>query len=308
MPHFHNTASGKMVNARIHEKHWRKLPFQIQPAPEHFPVGTLFTVDCLDRDKGKVFEVRKIVQNSSRGYVLETTTPQEGAGSGPDAIFPEGMMESFHICHVNKILARGNGPLVIKYQYHVHHDAKHAAQTAEVLAVMKHEAEQGVPPKWRKGVWTPGHGPRSLKGYHVIQSYDVHAFAYLVFLASGRDSLRNVDYKEMMAHLVERHPEHVRDRGDWLEAFWFPKKWFKRWVRQNVNRFLCNLHEEQKREEEESNRMWDDVSDTMDDTPEWQPSEDEPKQPFPLTLAVEVPEQQEGDDDEANDDTFALHP
>lgn len=83
--------------------------------PEFFPEGTVFTASrvvarmCSEKLGPDVLVVRRVIQNDVNSYVIETTIPE---------ILPFGYEPEFfkiNIGHVERILVRGNGKMNVEY-------------------------------------------------------------------------------------------------------------------------------------------------------------------------------------------------
>jgi hypothetical protein len=215
----------------------------------HFPTGTLVRAsDVMKNNKSghplgdDVFEVQHMVINGAQSFVLVTNTPDNRE------VFGEGAMVSFHHDHVAEIVKRGMGPVVIEPQYH-----KSRILARDIYDDHDSEHQYIVDKLSNRGV-------RVTKNAYVFFTFESLKFGLLVNKILGDDSERSLDMSRMIQYLrFDSHPEWAFDiqLGDGLgEAWVMPKAKFKRWVKQNVNRFRVNLRAAQKAYDAEMDRIY----------------------------------------------------
>ena len=187
----------------------------------HFPVGTTFLVtDMIAKmyDGLKQFEVTGIVRNGATSYVLETTHTDEWTspiydddGKLTDKVKVEVRHTAINICHVEKIIKRGNGPVRLR--------------------------EAGVPFQAHSRDTGISKGKGSYASYYGLNRI-VRAIVDTCIPADAC-----VDIERLMMFINHNAAVRVQKLPFWggeLNIFRIRKKKLRRIVRQNINRFLLS--------------------------------------------------------------------
>ncbi len=202
--------------------------------PEHFPVGTVFELsqETLSRSMfhgdGPVRIVTGIVRNGVRSYALTTGIVREHTGE-----------EGFNIDHVARIIKRGDGPVLIDNSRYGTVFNEHHAEMIERSRITKPNEELGLRPR---------------KGYYVTADFRtiLHYEVSRVVPESA-----TVDY-ELLSGAVFKQAWYCDGKA---EYFWrgatICKKRLRRFVRQNVNRFMVNLHAAEKAYYREMDKLYE---------------------------------------------------
>lgn len=202
-----------------------ELGIQLKPSTltpklgsHHFPVGTIFRTNvdpCLGVRSGKEYEVKGIVRNDVRNFVLETTTFDVDLE----------MNIGLSICHVDKIVKRGTGPIVIcdsGFEKDFACDRINYIQNR--LEIDKHFAICS--------------GIKVRKNEFILSAFD---FPGLVWLFSEERLDCSIDQKRVLA-CVKKSSLFRKGKNNFDETYYIIKKdKFKKWVKQNINRFYCSL-------------------------------------------------------------------
>jgi hypothetical protein len=199
----------------------------------HFPVGTVFEINENVRFGRKAeYTVTGIARNGVRSYVLTTGEFREHTGE-----------QVYNIEHVKRVIRRGSGQVVIDHGYHgvgptsrekLLEEQRMMEITGPIFGGHDSDGEPKV-------IFTP-----RKRNYN---TGSLQAVLMLEIQKLGQPGL-TVDYSRMITALFNQSwcfP--VREK--WFQIVCVNKKRLRRWLRQNVNRFLCKLDELVKLEEEE---------------------------------------------------------
>jgi hypothetical protein len=214
--------NGLIGNPAIpHEKEDNKFTAQ------HFPKGTLVTVSTVISGMGvfhkslypSVFYITKVIQNGADSFVLETSTVVDSLTDPEDEAF------KFNMNHVDTIVMRGTGELVVeRFSYNKNRvDMLNAAHEFPDLA--------------RKNRWLT-HGAVELVRLMVSQL--------------PRREGAVVDNYRLASYLLDQSfvkevPVGKSYSGANVYLFSINKKRAKCFVKQNVNRFLSSAKKAQKK-------------------------------------------------------------
>lgn len=215
----------------------------------HFPVGTVFEINeaVQFNNPQTQFTVTGIYRNGAKSWVLETDTLREHTGYA-----------GYNIDHVKRIVSRGSGEVkLLSYR----HDEDPVVRLRKDQQMMEIQRPVNVR---RGGEEVCVFKPRK-------RNYNTGSMMTLLYLECHRLGMNPanswIDYKRMISHIFMQ---------TWCDQFaqnycqvtMVNKKRLRRWLKQNVNRFLTPLkvalkaeEEEQeeycKREMEELNREWE---------------------------------------------------
>lgn len=167
---------------------------QLKYDPAFFPEGTVVEVQTA-RAGQKTFTVHEVYRNGANSYVL---------GMKETCVSGKGIRRcTFHVNLVNRIVKRGDGPLVIQQD-----------QLQELLQPGRFD-----------GVSKKGH-------------YVEHAFHILTALLLKHCNIGNacVDFERMQ----EMFHKQLGKQSGHPGCFFYNKKKSKKWVKQNYNRFLIS--------------------------------------------------------------------
>lgn len=214
--------------------------------PEHFRIGTQVTVSkilaTMSNSGGmypSVFTIKGICKNGPGSFVLETTS-DDLAG-----FMPKGEKYKFNIDHVENIVSQGSGVIKIQSPWHIDY--------SEALEYVS----------------TDHYYPQYAKKNHWL----VYGGSMLITTLTDRLGIPNgalVDSGDFMDELLCQHFVKVIDTGAFgLRLYLINKKRAKRFVKQNINRFLSSAkvaQEEYDREMDNHyyNTMEEDLDDNLD--------------------------------------------
>lgn len=215
----------------------------------HFPVGTIFKIKedkFLGSLSGLELEVKEIIRNDVRSFVIESTTPDTRC-----VTFSEmGMNLSINICHVEKIIKRGTGPVLVS-------DLKSDKESVSERIEYTHD-------RLMKGKeYAKTFGVNVRKNEYILTGFDFEAMVWL--LSAGRfDSV--ADISRIMSY-VEKSSLFRKGSVQWMgDYFIIKKKAFKKWLKQNINRFYMSLDKLEKERDMLDQAMLDQELDMDDDT------------------------------------------
>ncbi len=188
----------------------------------HFPVGTVFEINEDVRFGGKAeYTVTGIARNGARSYVLKTGELRE-----------YGSEAAYNIEHVKRVLRRGPGEVVIDHSYHGV-GSSNRAKLSEEQRMM----EITRPVEVRLGhesicLFTP-----RKRNYN---TGSLHAILMLEIQKLDHPGLA-VDYQRMIDALCDQTwCTQVRERFVCVSCV--NRKRLRKWLKQNVNRFLRKLN------------------------------------------------------------------
>lgn len=188
--------------------------------PEHFPPGTQFTLSYIlasfytNAEYPSVFTVQGIVQNGPNSFILETTADDMQELS-------IGEKYSFNISHVENIVLRGKGPVKL-----------HVPQTRQISDV-----SVNFPALVKKGYWL------------------THGSSATIFGLTSRLTVPTgtvLDAEALNDQLMKQSfvKEAPRVAGYFPTLWLINKKRAKRFVKQNLNRFLSSAKQAQVKRDE----------------------------------------------------------
>lgn len=224
--------------------------------PELFPVGTVFRLNGDDpifrrRDDGVglIFTTKCVRRNGINSYVVETTTEQDRK------FFPDGMNYRYHLSHIEAIIERGDGPLVIDYGF--------GAEEAERLYKDVYEEQNS----WSR---LSGQGVKSSRThYQIFSIYTLVQHLKAKFLPDAHhcfDQERLINELMSQSFIKAIPSEKLSRFGTPIFTFHCaPKKRVDAWFKANINRFLINVKKAQKEYDQEMSRMMDMDMDAVDD-------------------------------------------
>lgn len=205
-------------------------------APEHFPSGTVFRLNdepSFQRYGNREFTVARVCRNGLNSYVLKTTTPHEHQDTFP------GMYHTFNIEHVEAIVQRGAGPVLIE------HDTYPNAAEAVFEDMRRYQNE--LSPRMYASQ------PKSSRTHYQIMSADILvAHLMLKFLPDGHHVF---DANACRRALMRQSFVHGNTRRSLFTVHWAPKKRVDAWFCANKNRFLINVKKAQQAYEAEVSRI-----------------------------------------------------
>lgn len=203
---------------------------QINWLPEHFLKGTQVTVSPViagfhsTKIHPSVFTIQGIRQNGPNSFVLKTTVPENIEAFG------EGETYSFNISHVENIVTQGKGIIKIDSWRYFTRDS--ILQFAD--------ASKGNSKYAKKGHW--------------LTYEDTHQ---IVRVMVGMPSIPRgavLDTVGLMRLLLEQSFVKKIQAGEssWVFVLYsINKKRAKRFIKQNLNRFLSSARKEQERQDKE---------------------------------------------------------
>lgn len=211
----------------------------------HFPVGTLFRVKETVRfssegeDKDEVFEVKNIVRNGEQSFVIQTTKLEESH------VFKGlGMVESFNIVHVREIVKRGDGPVeVLPSNY------KFLDEYIENIVERAYSAKNKVMQK----------NPQAVRKNDLC--FYRHDLEPMVWLYSTINTDSQTFWVGNINNIFEKSSLFKKVGKSWDTVIVVNKKRFKRWVRQNQNRFLTSVSKAQQESDDEMYKAMEDSFD-----------------------------------------------
>ncbi len=212
----------------------------------HFPVGTVFEINEDVRFGGKAeYTVTGIARNGARSYVLKTGEHREHTGEA-----------AYNIEHVKRVIHRGSGEVVIDHGYH----GVGLSNRTKLLEEQK-MMEITRPVEVRLGyesicLFTP-----RKRNYN---TGSLQAVLMLEIQKLGHPGLA-VDYSRRISAVFDQSwCTPIRER--YIQIICVNRKRLRKWLKQNVNRFLCKLDELVKIEEEEARVSYErDCQDWEDD-------------------------------------------
>lgn len=184
----------------------------------HFPVGTIFRTmedTRLGARSMKEYEVKAVIRNDIRSFVLETTTFDADLG----------MNVGLNISCVDKIIKRGSGPTVV-YDSGFEKDfvCDRVSYIQNRLEIDKHFAISS--------------GINVRKNEFILSTFDLPG---LVWLFSEERVEYSIDQRRIL-ECVEKSSLFRKGQNNYGEAYYIIKKdKFKKWVKQNINRFYMSL-------------------------------------------------------------------
>ena len=199
--------------------------------PEHFLIGTQVTVSPTigkmyrDHLYPSVFTVQGIRANGPSSFVLVTTADDMSG------ILP-GEKYSFNISHVENIVSQGKG--IIKIQ---------SRRNLDYGAVLQYErVERGYPQYAKKNHWL-------VYGGSMLITHLVHKLNIPIGSVVDSDSFVDV--------LLSQHFVKVINTGRFGPRLYLVnKKRARRFVKQNLNRFMSSAKKAQKEEDDEMQRYY----------------------------------------------------
>lgn len=195
--------------------------------PQHLPNGTQVTLDLVGggRDTDTVYTVKGLVRNGIRSYVFKTGKMREGRE----------IEEAFNTSYINKIVKRGDGPVEVNHGYY---GAQFNPRHREEVDMMRYN----VP--------TEGWKPR--KGFHNTGSFQAVLFNEVNRIAKPGMS---IDYTKVgQAVLSQTWAHRPLFENTFVHVWCFNKKRLRKFLKTNLNRFLCKL-DVAVAEEEEAERI-----------------------------------------------------
>ncbi len=236
---FHDMQMILFRHYRENKKRNRHIPLAL------LTPGTVFEYHVCYMKKPEIMTVKEVNPTElDYGIVICEETRMEH-GSPYSGFFPKSEHVTFNSSHITRVIKHANVPLKKE---------KHREETPSEL-YSKYEAY----PK-------PG---KSKNSYATTGSGD-----FLVASAIGATSLLN-DHCQAIKYGELRHAFFSRGAGlktrylpecNWFDfIFIINKKKFKRFVRQNMNRFLILMKEQERLEKEYNDRMMAEYSDPFDD-------------------------------------------
>lgn len=203
----------------------------------HFPVGTVFEINENVRfgETRTEFTVTGIHRNGARSWVLETDTLRERTGYA-----------GYNIDHVKRIISRGTGEVKIIES----HDPNFLASMQEDRQRMEIQR----PVKVRLGgeevtLFTPRK-----------RNYNTGSIQTLLMLECHRLGMTRanslIDYQRLISQVfLQTWCTHIRQ--DYIRITMVNKKRLRRWLKQNINRFLTPVKAVLKAEDEEQREMYE---------------------------------------------------
>lgn len=212
----------------------------------HFSVGTLFTLnDDIAahhvKEGREVWPVTGIVRNGVDSYVLKT-----GIESFRTSADSEPVEHGFNIQHVKAIVKRGDGPVLIDGGWYGN--------------------RKGPEPKLDKDIALAAYTDLCRKGVHATYSP-----LYYVIREVRRIAPNNavIDMGEVAgAVLAQTWCHKPRQSNFRIPVCQINKKRLRRWLKQNINRFLSPLKPLLKAEEEENRKDYEQM---LRDDDDWYP-------------------------------------
>lgn len=209
----------------------------------HFPVGTIFrtVVDsCLGERSGKEYEVKSIIRNDIRSFVLVTTTFDHDLG----------MNIGLNIRHVDKVIKRGSGCVDIQDIGSSNEENENHIQY--ILDRIQHFRDFVV-----------STGVKVRKNEYVFSRFDTSIVVWLFGQERVDCALNsNVIWKHMDKSSVFKKT-FISQYDD--ECLIVKKKAFKKWLKQNINRLYVSLDKLQKEQDMFEQAMLDQELDMDDD-------------------------------------------
>jgi hypothetical protein len=205
--------------------------------PQHFPVGTVFTLNedmrtYLDENDKLTYTVRSIVRNGVDSYVLKT---------GEYRTFLDGAQieKGYNISHVTSIVKRGDGPVLIDHGWYG--VSQQRGLLLKDIELSKANLEDA------KG-----------RGY-----YSTYSPRYVVYWEAAKfapvGSMLDVD--ELFVAIVDQtwctRWEDPRYTAISMPVFHINRKRLRKFIKQNLNRFLINVKEAVKEEERQNQRLYE---------------------------------------------------
>lgn len=216
-------------------------------APEHFPSGTVFRLkdDAHFRRRygDREFTVQKVCRNGVNSYVLKTTRLHENQD-----IFP-GMYHNFNIDHVEAIVRRGAGPMLIEHDTY--------PDAAEVVFKDMQRYQNELSPRMYASQ------PKSSRTHYQILNIEILVrHLVLKFLP---DSHHVFDADACRRALMAQSFVHRNCSNSFFTVHWAPKKRVDAWFQANKNRFLYSVKRAQREYDAEMSRiMEEDLDRDMD--------------------------------------------
>lgn len=209
----------------------------------HFPIGTIFRTNvdlCLGHRSNKEYEVRTVVRSDVRSFVLETTTFDPNLDTNV----------SLNITHVDKIIKRGVGPVLVQ-DFSFDENEDHIKYVLEKIQRFREFViAQGVVVRKNEFVF------RVFDAVSVVWLYgqehhDCYQDSNLICNHIKKSSL----FKKGQLSLDYCCEEYVIVK----------KKTFKKWLKQNINRFYISLDKLEKQRDVIDKAMLDQELDMDDD-------------------------------------------
>lgn len=201
--------------------------------PEHFPVGTVFTVDdsvCWPPGCQSVFRAVSVVRNGFDSYSVETDTP---------SFIPKLGNRQFHFGYIKDILSRGKGPVVVNHRWF--------GLQPPSKSLMDRTSEQEFVS------WT--HFGKGKGQYKTLSLLGTVQWLASCIAPAGT----TIDWDRLLDALVAQ--SWVR-RGDEMRGFFYiPKKKLRRWLKQNLNRFALRRVHAERELEAARQEEWEQIDD-----------------------------------------------
>ena len=205
--------------------------------PEHFPRGTVVEYSVGGgKSNTKLAVVDSIQKNGADSYCIRTKK------SGMY------MYTFFNISHVVKIVERGQGPMVFIEQ-------KITTHNQDWFSIVKpHKAKNRYQCCF------------NIDDYILLNMSNLTNNTQLVDFDRLKKHIRSVQNplgirKRLVQHMYSVQYPHLAEDHDKFTVLDVSKKKLKRWLKQNINRFLIKKKVAVKQEEE----MWDDVDNSSFD-------------------------------------------
>lgn len=202
----------------------------------HFPIGTVFTISgtgLANHDTDRQWTVAGIARNGVRSYVLRTGEFKMIAGSNHEIMY--------NISYVDHIVKRGTGPLVIDHNYHGMRPAKDKQVRKDLdLLEIRSPFENFVP---KKGFYNTG-------GLNTVVLYEASKI--------GHESMA-VDLNALTTAVGQQTwCKSVAAKGYFHVAV-VNKKRLRRFIQQNINRFLFDVKKAERIDDEESSKYMEEM-------------------------------------------------
>lgn len=204
----------------------------------HFPVGTVFEINESVRF-GKTqteFTVTGIYRNGARSFVLETDTLREHTG-----------YEAYNIDHVKRIISRGTGEVKIN-------GSRREVDYQKVLREDQQRMEIQRPVTVRRdGEEVTVFTPRK-------RNYNTGSMQTLLMLECHRLGMTHanswINYQRLISQVfLQTWCTHVTQ--NYCQITMVNKKRLRRWLKQNINRFLTPVKAVLKAEDEEQREFYE---------------------------------------------------
>lgn len=204
----------------------------------HFPVGTVFEIkeNVTFTNPQTIYTVTGIYRNGARSWVLETDTLREHTGYA-----------GYNIDHVKRIISRGTGEVKITA-------GRREVDYQKVLREDQQRMEIQRPVKVRLGgeevtLFTPRK-----------RNYNTGSMQTLLMLECHRLGMTHanswIDYQRLISQVfLQTWCTHVTQ--NYCQITMVNKKRLRRWLKQNINRFLTPMKAALKAEDEEQREFYE---------------------------------------------------